>query len=69
MKTFVFNFRWEILSTKNGTKSLVAYTLKDGLLSPVGRNKWKLEVNCSGNNWTEIDLKFSQVHFTEKLVT
>lgn len=64
-KTVIFNFRWEILSTQNGIKSLVAYTLKDGLLSPVGRNKWKLEVDCSGNNWTAIHFKFSQVQFTE----
>jgi hypothetical protein len=60
-------FRWEILSLQNGTKSLIAYTLRDDLLSPVGSYKWKIESKCYGNNWTVIDIKLSQVKFIEKL--
>jgi hypothetical protein len=39
----------------------VAYTSKDGLLSPVGKNKWTLVEDCSGNTWMTTEFKLSQV--------
>ncbi len=54
-------FRWEILTIQNDTKYLVAYTTKDGLLSPVGKNTWTLAEDCSGNSWITTEFKLSQV--------